>query len=161
MQAAPGAGGPQGCGCQIVGPVCDLQQRLTLTPKVWKVFKGKQMLCSPQRGLLGWDSCFSFRFCVFLCIAGGNSRHAAFAKPSIRALKPEAVDLALYMPSSLCWPTRFDAWSVCLAARPPLQVLLPAVPGRVPSQLAIKALQLRRVAELRLSPINLANYHNG
>lgn len=65
------------------------------------------------------------------------------------------------MPSSLCWPTRFDAWSVCLAARPPLQVLLPAVPGRVPSQLAIKALQLCRVAELRLSPINLANYHNG
>lgn len=37
----------------------------------------------------------------------------------------------------------------------------PAVPGRVPSQLAVKALQLRRVAELRLSPVNLFNYRNG
>lgn len=49
-------------------------------------------------------------------------------------------DLAVRVPSHVCWPTLFDVWPVCLDAQPPQQVPLPAIP--VLSLLAVKALQL-------------------
>lgn len=64
---------------------------------------------------MGWGLCFAVRFCVCPPMAGGRHWLLWLCKDIDESFKSRSqlpVDLAVCMPSHVCWPTLFDAWPV-------------------------------------------------